>query len=234
MIGPVTATPAAPVWRVGRAPDPWAWPPSEYAYQQRWDDAGRAFRTIYAGDTAVACYLEVLAHARPGLAGDPDYDGIVVDAADEAAYPTPAPGVVDPEWMNHRLLASAVLGGVYCDITQSATIATLRPALLAAALQAGFTDFDSAALKTAGSRGRQLTQATATYLYDRSSGGNADFDGIRFTSRHGDEHGLWAVFERPGSETVSPLITPTSTESIDPDSEDLQAVFALLHLTWLR
>lgn len=232
MSRPEATSPTQPVWRVGRVPDPWAWPAPEFAYGQRWDDSGRAFRTVYAGDTPVACFIEVLAHARPGLTGDPDYDSITVDDADQNEYPTPAPGIVDPDWLASRLLAEAVLAGSYCDVTRTVTIQALRSALLPFALEAGFPDFDGAALKTAGASGRKLTQHTATYLYNQARGNDAAFDGVHFTSRHGEEHSLWAIFERPDNTPTSPLVTPISSEPVDPASGDLAVVFEVLNLTW--
>lgn len=57
----------SPVWRVGRAPDPWAWVDRQFAGHNRWDDINGVFRTIYAGDTLFTCFVEVLAYARPDL-----------------------------------------------------------------------------------------------------------------------------------------------------------------------
>lgn len=37
----------ATIWRVGRAPDPWAWIDPRYAGNARWDDPDVAFRTTY-------------------------------------------------------------------------------------------------------------------------------------------------------------------------------------------
>ena len=59
------------VWRVGRFRDPWTWTPREFSGSNRWDDAGNVFRTVYVGDTSFACFMEVLAFARP----DPTVDG---------------------------------------------------------------------------------------------------------------------------------------------------------------
>jgi hypothetical protein len=47
---PVAGDPG-PVWRVGYAPDPWAWTPWEYAsdsgrFNGRWDDEDAKFRTL--------------------------------------------------------------------------------------------------------------------------------------------------------------------------------------------
>ena len=55
------------VWRVGFAPEAWGWCPGwEWAaedrrFHGRWDDSLGNFRTVYSGDSLLACLLEVLA-----------------------------------------------------------------------------------------------------------------------------------------------------------------------------
>ncbi len=46
-----------------------------------------------------------------------------------------------------------------------------------------------------------LTQAVAAWLNEMT-----DFDGVTFTSRHGDDLRLPAIFERPGDPPVTPNI----------------------------
>lgn len=57
------------IYRVGYAPNPWEWTPWEYAtdgrFAGRWDDPDGVWRTLYCGTSALACYLEVCAFARP-------------------------------------------------------------------------------------------------------------------------------------------------------------------------
>lgn len=91
----------APVWHVGRAPDPWAWTDWRYAGNQRWDDVDGVFRTIYAADSLYACYVEVLAYARPDMdPGDADLlAGITEDTEDAAEYPSPPAGVIPTDWI---------------------------------------------------------------------------------------------------------------------------------------
>ena len=74
--------------RVGYRPDPWNWTPWEYAgtygrFHGRWDDPHGTWRTLYAGFSALACYLEVLAafRADPLLA---DEVGSIDDDGDDA------------------------------------------------------------------------------------------------------------------------------------------------------
>ena len=64
------------VWRVGFAPDMWAWPPWEYAtdaglFNGRWDNQVGQFRTLYTSSTLLGCFLELLARLRA--------DSVVVD-----------------------------------------------------------------------------------------------------------------------------------------------------------
>lgn len=72
-----------PVWRVGRAPDPWAWIDRRYAGGQRWDDPSQNFRTIYAAGSVFACFVEILAQFRPDRPNDRGLlDDIVEDPVD--------------------------------------------------------------------------------------------------------------------------------------------------------
>jgi len=75
---------------------------------------------------------------------------------------------------------------------------------------------------------RDLTQLVASYVYacteeDRSS----SFDGVRFASRHGDELGLWAVFERPTDVPLSRKLTVTSESAISQTDPDLARALTL-------
>ncbi|UPL16506.1 RES domain-containing protein [Microbacterium aurugineum] len=81
----------ATIWRVGRAPDPWAWIDPRYAGNARWDDPDVAFRTTYAADSAFGCFVELLAYSRPDVNEDGSVmlKGIVEDPQDVAEFPTP-------------------------------------------------------------------------------------------------------------------------------------------------
>lgn len=65
--------PTAPVgktlWRVGYHLDPTAFTPRDlYAYNHRFDDAQRRFRTLYLAEQSETALREVLADLRPNLA----------------------------------------------------------------------------------------------------------------------------------------------------------------------
>lgn len=223
----------APVWRVGRAPDPWAWVDRQYAGHNRWDDADGEFRTVYAGDSLYACYVEVLAYARPDVNADGSglLDDIDEDPADAATHPVPRAGRVPRSWIQGRMVATARLDGGYADVRASNTIAALRPMFAPLAVRLGYPDFDAAALKSA--EPRELTQRVATHLYGLTSAHSSPLvDGVRFASRHGDELTMWAVFERPGDDPATSRIHRGQVRLVDVAETDLTAAMALHHLSW--
>jgi hypothetical protein len=223
----------AAVWRVGRAPDPWAWVDRQYAGHNRWDDADGVFRTIYAGDSLYACYVEVLAYARPDVdaRGDDLLAGVIEDPKDADEHPVPVAGSIPRDWIGGRMAATAHLTGPYADVRVADTIAALRPSFLRLALQMGYADFDAAALKSANPR--ELTQRVASYLYALThDDGSSVVDGVRFASRHGDELTMWGVFERPGDEPASHHLQLGAAQLVDVDDPDLRRAMTLHRLSW--
>src|SRR3954451_3424923 len=89
------------VWRVGRAPDAWAWIDRQYAGRQRWDDGDGIFRTVYAGDSLYGCFVEVLAYSRPDVEQDGSelLAGIAEDPKDAAEFPVAAAGSLPRDWI---------------------------------------------------------------------------------------------------------------------------------------
>lgn len=221
------------VWRVGRAPDPWAWIDRQYAGHQRWDDADEIFRTVYAGDSLYGCYVEVLAYSRPDV--EPDGSdllaGVTEDPEDAAEFPVPTAGSIPRDWIGGRMVTAASLAGPYADVRSADTIAALRPDFLRLALRLGYPDFDAAALKSADPR--ELTQRVASYLYALTDDrGSTVVDGVRFASRHGDELQMWGIFERPGDEPASHHLTQTTARLVDLEDPDLHRAMSLHRLTW--
>lgn len=223
------------VWRVGFPPDPWAWAGWEYAgddgrFPGRWDDATGNFRTIYAGSSLLACLVEVLAHFRADPLVETALADIEEDPEDAAQHPTIPAGTVDRSWLDQRQASRAELSGTYCAVTSSQTVATLRPWFIATAITLGLPDFDAAALKLA--RPRELTQRVATWLWEQTApDGEPLVDGVQFASRHGDDHELWAVFERELDDSVSRLLTHLEAQDLR-ELPELQQAFELLGLTW--
>jgi hypothetical protein len=217
------------VWRIGFKPEPWAWAGWEWAtggrFHGRWDDATGLFRTVYAGSTLQACLLEVLACFRPDGTMLQALDDIAEDEEDAALHPTATAGHVPYSWLEPRTAAAAHLTGSFCAVTTAASIAALRPTFISQALRLGLGDFDASALKDG--RPRILTQSVATHLY-----ATTDVDGVTFTSRHGDDLELWAIFERPGDPPTSPRLVDLETHPLSPENPDLLAVFELFGLRW--
>lgn len=217
------------VWRIGFRPDPWAWSGWEWAtngrFHGRWDDLHGNFRTVYAGSSLEACLHEVLAGFRRDARLAAELDEIVEDDEDAVLHPTVPPGQIPREWLDTRAATSADLAGAYCAVTDSGSIAALYPHFIGMTLSLGLADFDAAALKDA--RPRELTQEIAAWIYEHT-----DFDGVTFTSRHGDDLQLWAVFERPGDGHTSPKLQHRRLEELHHDSDAVRYVFQLLGLTW--
>ena len=64
--------PAEAVYRVGRQPDPWAWPDWSQAspdgtFGNRWDDPLAIYRVLYASSQALGALVETLSRFRPDL-----------------------------------------------------------------------------------------------------------------------------------------------------------------------
>lgn len=195
------------VYRVGFPPQPWAWPGWEYAgtdgrFSGRWDDADGSFRTVYAATTLLGCLIEVLAPFRPDPALESALSEVVEDPEDANGESAPA-GTVPASWLQRRQASRAHLSGTYCAVTNTQTVATLRTHFLTrAVVDLNLPDFDAAALKLA--EPRRLTQEVASWLWSQTAAGSEPaVDGVRFLSRHGDDHELWAVFERDVDGVVS-------------------------------
>lgn len=90
-------------------------------------------------------------------------------------------------------------------------------------------DFDAAALRTA--RPRELTQRVASWLWEQAVDGHGPVDGVRFFSRHGDEHELWAVFERDDDGPVSRRITDPAPVNLH-SHRDLAEALRIHGLRW--
>lgn len=94
--------------------------------------------------------------------------------------------------------------------------------------QLGLADYDAAALKDL--RARPLTQAIATYLY-----GATAIDGVSYRSRHGDDHRLWSIFERPvdlADSHYPPCLHHRTQSELTGDEPEFEHVFRLYRLHW--
>lgn len=224
---------ATPVHRVGYSPTPWQWTDWAYAedgrFDGRWDDPGGSWRTLYVGDTRLACLLELLARFRPSPSVAEEIADIEVD--DEEEFPTLTAGTIPVDWCRPRRSGTALLSGTYALPGHHQSLAALRYKFRAKALALGLDDLDSSAIRDA--RPRALTRAISAWLYQVRDDQATGLDGIEFASRHGDDLTLWAIYERGGDADVSPRLTVRSEDTaLDPGDSDLARAMELLGLTW--
>ena len=215
------ASPPGLVYRIGRRPDPWAWPDWSFAgsdgtFGNRFDDPNGIYRVLYASTQRVATFVECLAYLRPDPAILAAYEQIEA-CDDDRAEPTSA-GVVPREWVEQRLIGSGQPTGIYVELGHHETLSALRAALMPRVVHYGLADLDAAAVRL--SLPRSFTQEISRFLFEQTQSGQRRWDGITYLSRHGDDFENWAFFE-----PAAP-IDQTST-SFDPGDADLAAALRL-------
>lgn len=220
-------------WRIGFAPDPFAWTPWNYAsdagrFDGRWDDPDGRFRTLYLGDSLLGVLLEVLARLRADLPLLDELAAIEDNDDCDRDYPTLIGGTVPREWVHRRMSASVRLRGEFVDVRRSRTVATCRARFGALALQLGLPDLDSGALKL--SAPRLLTQTISAWFYGAL---RPPVGGVKFGSRFGDELIMWAVFEQPGeAESGSRCMREESVTPLTGDEPEFEHAMRIHGLIW--
>lgn len=218
----VAVEPDGPLYRLGRRPDPWAWPDWAYAgadgtFGNRYDDPAASYRVLYASSQRIGAFVETLARFRPDLAVLAELDQIEGDDESPAGVPR--------EWLDTRMIGEAAVHGRFADVGDARSLAVLRTALAAGAIRYGLEEIDAATIRLRAPRG--FTQQLSRYVYEqRDEYGSAA--GIRYRSRLGDELVNWAIFE-PAVQAESPL-RATAAETIALDDGDLIAALDLLDL----
>lgn len=218
MTAPLTAArPKGLLYRVGRAPDPWAWPPWAYAgedgtFGNRFDDPAGEYRVLYASSQRVGPFLETLARYRTDPALVAALEEIVGEEEDADRYPTIAPGVVPAHWCESRRIGAARHDGPFADIGQSSSVAHLRTALAGRLVHYGLEDLDAGELRRRSPRA--FTQEISRYVFESGvTNDGVRLLGIRYLSRLGDDIENWAIFE--GSEPYERVSEAITRE--DPD-----------------
>jgi hypothetical protein len=122
-----------PLFRIGRRPDAWAWPPWSYAspdgmFGNRFDDPQDEYRVLYASSRRLGPFLETLARFRRDIAIDAEYALIEPDERDDA-FRTIEPGLIPADWRARRCIGTAHTAGRFVDIGHSESLARLRSAL---------------------------------------------------------------------------------------------------------
>ena len=203
--------PTPVLYRIGRLADSLAWPEWRYCGGGRFDDPQRVFRTIYAAEQRLACFVELLATFRPS----PQVLSMLKAVAnvDEPLVL----GIVPADWVRKRSLGAfrARPGQHWLDLRAFSTREALRGELAEQLAQLGLSDLDVSAVR---GPQRELTQAIARWAYMHG------FAGLVYRSRFDDSLGCWAVFE--GAE-FDPVGIP---EPISLGDADLLAAAALFGL----
>ena len=217
--GLASVEPDGPLYRLGRDPDPWAWPPWSAAlrdgtFGNRYDDPDGSYRVLYASSQRVGAFLETLARFRPDLEVLAELDRIEGDDEPPLAVPR--------TWLAGRLIGEAIAEGCFVDVGDTASLAVLRTALAASAIHHGLDEIDAATIRLRAPRA--FTQQVSRYVYEQGS-----FAGIRYRSRLGDDVLNYAIFE-PAPDGQVPLVATTSA-AIAADDPDLRAALELLGLS---
>lgn len=211
--------------RIGRLPDPWAWPPweaqhSDNTFGNRWDDPEGMYRVVYACTQLEGAYVEVLSRFRP----DP---AVVVElAAIEGSGDEYRIGIVPATWLESRVIGEATLVGLYADVGHARSLTYLRTVMARRLIHHDVSDLDAAAIRI--SAPRRFTQEISNHIYKLSLPDDTPrFAGIEYESRFGDNYQNWAIFERPGREALSDPIT----RSLRNDDPALHSALTTLGLT---
>jgi hypothetical protein len=142
--GLASVEPDGPLYRLGRYPDPWAWPDWSYAapdgtFGNRYDDPEASYRVLYASSQRVGAFLETLARFRPDLE--------VLAELEEIEGEEEPPPAMPRSWLDNRLLGEATVGGRFVEVGDTTSLATLRTALAASAIRYGLDEIDAATIR---------------------------------------------------------------------------------------
>jgi hypothetical protein len=196
------ADPLRLLYRVGRAPDPLAWPPPNL--DGRYNDPHSVFRVLYAASERRAAFLETLQSYRPALRDL----ALLADA-----FPAHAPdlpfhiGRVPSQYFTKRIAAFRLDDGQHClDVRSPRNHAFLRHTLAAELIAAGYGGaFNFGEIIGADHR---VTRIIARW------GCDAGYHGIAYPSAHHSNYTCWAIFDRA---SLLPEGHPEPIQRHDPD-----------------
>jgi len=200
------------VYRIGRPPDVWAWPPWSAirtgASGNRWDDPLGRYRVLYTSHTRLGALLETLAPLQPDPALPTVYEAITENDPDDPA--TIPPGILTPRWRDRRVVGEGVTDGVSEPLVAVAgpgSLARIEPL----ARDMGIADLDAEAMRL--TRRRAFTQQVSRVVFlGRQPVTRRAYAGIFSLSFYDADIRNYALFERRGrSDPVSHL----SRERID-------------------
>jgi hypothetical protein len=224
MNGFAVVQPDGPLYRLARAPDPWAWPDWSYAgldgtFGNRWDDPLGSYRVLYASTRRVGAFVETLARFRPDLSVVAGLEAIEGD--DDA----PSPGLVPLRWLEGRRIGATSLTDNFVDVGDASSLATLRVHLAARAIHYGLSEIDTATVRL--DAPRRFTQEISRLVYEWHEN-HRGCAGICYHSRLGDQFVNWAIFEPPPDTGLD--LSGSSSREIETDDPDLLEALRLLNL----
>ena len=222
----------SPLYRIGRRPDPFAWPEwlragADWTFGNRWDDPRGAYRVIYAASSLLGAFVEVLARYRP----DPH---VAAELGRIRGVGTSLPpGCIDRSWCTSRRIGAATVAGAFADVGHSESLAELQKALAPRIRAHGLRELDGAAIRLRAPR--RLTQEISRYVYEQTTPrGTRAFDGISYLSRLGDEFRNWALFEPVASRPRRRLVRRVRVTPIDSDHPDFRRALELLGIRFVE
>ena len=206
--------PVEPLWRIGRAPDPLAWPPRAFAGGGRYDDPRGRFRVLYVAAQRRGAFVETLAGFRPAVADLAMMRALPEGDADDV-FPTA--GAI-PDTYFRKLIGRVRLapGQRWLDLRAPETHQVLRVELTEALVGLGYGD--RFVWGEVLGHDHRLTQVIARWAYE------SEYRGLAYSSCHDARLDCWAVFEGAVFEAEG------RPEGIDQGDPDLVAVAGLFGL----
>ncbi|MGI8417417.1 MAG: RES domain-containing protein [Nakamurella sp.] len=207
----------------------------------RWDTSGG--RTLYAADTALGAYAEVLAYIRENLPktplselfpdDDPTEGDDQTTLTDQVRAEMPAPTLRDkitPGWRairtHYELKISS--SGWFVDVLTGPSIQTLNHVFI----PTGETVGTMTSANLTGEQ-RQLTTSVAEWVRNQVLDDGSLPMGIKYQSKHGNDIPAYAIWLRalddgksPRSEHVQ-LVTETAVKKDDPDLREVASWYDL-------
>jgi hypothetical protein len=201
------------IYRIGRAPEPRAWPPANI--EGRYSHPEGAVRVLYGASERRAAFLETLQSFRPALA---DLAAVQKRMDFPPGFPDIASlGQIPDDYFRRRMAAFRVdVGEAILDLCSPATHAHLRRELAAALLSCGYTGAFNFG-EVIGSDYR-LTQLITRWAHDHA------YSGVAYPSTHDHSLTCWAVFD-----TASVILVgePAPIPRDDPDLRFAANLFGL-------
>lgn len=219
------------VWRVGHGPTPWRFTDWAYAdhdgrFDGRWDDPEGSYRVLYAATSRFGAFVEALGDFRPDPMVAAGLEDIVADDEDDPA--SVRPGQVPVSWSRGRVVGRASMSARCVQVGHSRSLAYLRRELSRLVVRYQLEDLDAAAVRLRAPRA--FTQHVSRFVYEcTDDNGAAEFDGLHYLSRFGDDLENIALFELASSNEA---IADADAAPVSLDDPTLRQAMDHHGLTW--